>query len=334
MKKRISFIFRLLFTFFLVIYAFYKAGLLSEAGRNKFLNLLINVRWEFVFASIALLFVLNFSSSIKWFMLLKSRNIKISVWRTYAYYNIGRFFNLVLPTSLGGDVVRIYQLGKFTGNNHVAAASVIVERFTGMLTLIIMASIAVILNLKLFNQQWLSIALISGICLISFIAWLIFYRNSLAFIEKIFGKKNKIINIIFSKIEKIRKPIFEFKNDRKAIIWAMINSLIFQLLAVINVWLSSLAFGDELTFISLIIAVPVILFIMNIPFSIGGLGLMEFAYVFTLPLFGASVSLALSTALLIRAKGIIDAFFGGFLYLALNRDREMLNTLKNKNPKN
>ena len=85
--------------------------------------------------------------------------IKIELWRVYAFYNIGRFFNLILPISLGGDIVRIYQLGKFTGKNHTAAASVIVERFTGMLTLILlMAAIAVVLNLQLFTQEWLSIA--------------------------------------------------------------------------------------------------------------------------------------------------------------------------------
>jgi len=212
--------------------------------------------------------------------------------------------------------------------SHTAAASVIVERFTGMLTLMVVAAIAVVLNLRLFNQEWLSIALLCGIVLMASLAWLIFDKNSFHLFQKIFGSKIKIVNKIFAKIDKIRKPIFEFKNDKKAMIWAIINSLIFQLLAVINVWLSALAFGNELSFLSLLIAVPVILFIMNIPFSIGGIGLMEFAYVFTLPLFGASSSLALSTVLLIRAKSILDSIFGGILYLSINKDKKMFSELK------
>ncbi|HAB52238.1 MAG TPA: hypothetical protein DCE80_08735 [Ignavibacteriales bacterium] len=327
-KKKISSILKWTLTIALIIFAFKKAGLFDEAGRGKFIETLKDVRIEFVVLSVLILFVLNLSSSIKWYMLLKSRDIKIELWRVYAFYNIGRFFNLILPTSLGGDVVRIYQLGKYTGKNHTAAASVIVERFTGMLTLMIMATIAVVLNLKLFAQAWLSIALMSGIVLISGLAWFIFDSNSVSLFQKIFGNKIKIINKIFAKVDKIRKPIFEFKSDRKAMLWAMINSVIFQLLAVVNVWLSSLAFGDELTFISLLVAVPVILFIMNIPFSIGGIGLMEFAYVFTLPLFGASASLALSTVLLIRAKSILDSVFGGVLSLALNKDKMMISELK------
>lgn len=329
MKKKIfSNFIKGFLTVLLILYAFYKAGLFNEVGRNKFLDTLSDVRIEFVILSILLMFILNLSSSIKWYMLLLSRNIKIELWRVYAFYNIGRFFNLILPTSLGGDVVRIYQLGKYTGKNHTAAASVIVERFTGMLTLMIMAAIAVVLNLKLFTQAWLSIALISGIVLISGLAWLIFDRNSVSLFQKIFGNKLKIINKIFEKIEKIRKPIFEFKDDRKAMCWAVINSIIFQLLAVVNVWFSAKAFGDDLTFMSLLVAVPVIVFITSIPFSIGGIGLMEFAYVFILPLFGASTSLALSTVLLIRAKSIIDSVLGGIFYLILNKEKASISEIK------
>jgi len=129
-KKKIFSLFKWLLTLALIIFAFMKAGLFDEAGREKFYETLKDVRVEFVVLSVLILFILNLSSSIKWYMLLKSRHIQIELWRVYAFYNIGRFFNLILPTSLGGDVVRIYQLGKFTGKNHTAAASVIVERFT------------------------------------------------------------------------------------------------------------------------------------------------------------------------------------------------------------
>jgi len=110
--------------------------------------------------------------------------------------------------------------------------------------------------------------------------------------------------------------------------WAVINSIIFQFLAIVNVWFSARAFGDDLTFMSLLVAVPVIVFITSIPFSIGGIGLMEFAYVFTLPLFGASTSLALSTVLLIRAKSILDSVFGGIFYLVLNKEKTSMRDIK------
>ena len=321
MKKKLSNIIRFFFTLALFLFAFYKAGLLNENGREKFLSLLSNVRWEFVIFAVLLSFVLNLSSSIKWSMLLKSRNINVKLWRIYAYYNIGKFFNLILPTSMGGDVVRIFQLGKYTEKKHSAAASVIVERFTGLVTLIIMAIGAVVINIKLFNELWLTASLGIGAIGLAIIAWLILDERPFKYFRNLLSRRSKIFEKIFTKLDKIRQPVLEYSSNKKAITWALINSLIFQLLAVINVWISSLAFGDDLSFYSCLIAVPVILFIMNIPISIGGIGLMEFGYVFTLSYFGASPSLAISTALLIRTKLIFDASLGGLWYFFLNKEK-------------
>lgn len=317
-KKSISFFIRLIFTLGLIYYAFYKSGLFDESGRGQFINLLSDVRWVYVVISVLLSFVLNLSSAVKWFMLLLSKNIKVSLWRIYAYYAIGKFFNLILPTSMGGDVVRIFQLGNYTGRKHTAAASVIVERFTGMLTLILMAFGAVIINIKLFNEIWLTASLGLGILALIIIAWLILSKKPFDFIQNRLGSRIKILRKISSKLDKIRQPVLEFSSDKKAMTWAVINSIIFQLLAVINVWVSALSFSNELTLISCLVAVPIILFIMNIPISIGGIGLMEFGYVFTLTFFGASPALAISTALLLRGKSILDGLIGGIWYIALN----------------
>ncbi|MBK7978556.1 MAG: flippase-like domain-containing protein [Ignavibacteriae bacterium] len=326
-NKFLSNFIKITFTVALAIYAFYKSGLFDADGQEKFLGLLSNVRVGYLIFSILLAFFLNLSSAIKWNMLLNSRGVFVKLWRIYAFYSIGKFFNLILPTSLGGDVVRIYQLGQYTGKKHTAAASVIVERFSGLIVLMIMAVIAVIININVFNQLWLSIALLSGSIFLGIIVWIIFSQSVFDFFYNIIGRKIKIVGKIFNKIQKIRQMIIEFKSDKKAMVWALINSLIFQLLAVVNVWISAKAFNDELSFITSLIAVPVILFIMNIPFSIGGIGLMEFGYVFTLPLFGISTALSISTALLIRFKSILDALIGGIFYLFLKNNKSIVDEI-------
>lgn len=327
MKKKINFLIRIIVTIMLISFASYKADLLNEAGREKFLNLMTNIRWGYVILSFGLMFVLNFVSSVKWNMLLSSRKIIVKIWRIYAYYNIGKFFSLILPTSMGGDVVRVFKLGKYTGKKHSAAASVIIERFTGLLVLLLFTIVAVVVNLKIFNQIWLSFALIIASFALGLVIWIVVDSRVFIFFDKTFSKF-KLIAKIFLKIEKIRKTLVEFKSNSKAMYWAIFFSIIFQILAVINVWVSAKAFSDELDFITCLVAVPVIMFITNIPFSIGGIGLMEFGYVYTLSLFGISPSLAISTALLIRAKGIIDALIGGMLFAFLDKDRSLVQEIK------
>jgi uncharacterized protein (TIRG00374 family) len=229
---------------------------------------------------------------------------------------------------MGGDVVRIFQLAKYTGDKNTSAASVIVERFTGLIVLMLMAILAVIVNQKVFNQMWLSVALTVASIGLGIIVWIVLDGRVFNLLYEKLGLRVKIIGKVLNKLNRIRLTILEFKSNKNAMFWAIINSFIFQLLAVINVWITSKAFSDELGFLTCLIAVPVILFIMNIPFSIGGIGLMEFGYVFTLSLFGISPSLAISTALLIRAKGILDAVLGGFFYISLNRDKSLVAEIK------
>ncbi|MFC1665950.1 lysylphosphatidylglycerol synthase domain-containing protein, partial [Pseudomonadota bacterium] len=76
-----------------------------------------------------------------------------------------------------------------------------------------------------------------------------------------------------------------------------------------------LAFDRNVSLVDMIIAVPAIMLIMNLPVSIGGLGLMEASYTVAFELLGYSAELGLVTALLMRGKAIIDALVGGVLEL-------------------
>ena len=53
---------------------------------------------------------------------------------------------------------------------------------------------------------------------------------------------------------------------------------------------------------------------MNLPISFGNLGLMEFAYIAIFQMMGYSAELALSVAILMRLKSLLDGVIGGVLY--------------------
>ncbi|NEP23226.1 lysylphosphatidylglycerol synthase transmembrane domain-containing protein [Moorena sp. SIO3I6] len=298
----------------LLVYVVHKAGLFSADGRRDLLDTFVHVKPPFLLASIGFGLLLNLSSAFKWYMLSRSRGLPVNLWRLFAYYMVGQFFNLVLPSSIGGDVVRMHQLGRYTGRYADAVASVFVERFTGLATLVLLAMVAVVVNLHLFNLPWLTIGLAMGSIGIALICWLIIDQRPFRLTQKLLARRVPLLQKLFVKIEKFRQAVLAYQSDPGAIWGALINSLIFYFLAVMNVWVSALAFGSKIDFVSMLVAVPVILFIMNLPISIGGIGLMEFAYSFTLGLVGATPALAFSTALLLRAKTLFHAGIGSLLY--------------------
>lgn len=302
----------------LLIYVFHGAGLLTSAGWQDLFNTFTHTQVPFVLASLSMGVFLNFSSSVKWYFLARARGLSVSLWRLCFYYIIGKFFNLILPSSIGGDVIRIHELGRYTGRYADAAAVVFVERFSGLVTLLVMALIAVVVNLQVFNLPWLTISLAAGVFALGMICWLIVSDFPLKLLRWLIGEKIALFQKFLTKIAKFRQAVLAYQHNSNALWWAFFNSLIFYFLAIINVWFSTLSFDDSVKFLSVLIATPVIMFIMNLPISIGGIGLLEFAFTFTLGLFGVSPSVAISTALFMRIKTLIEAGIGGALYYLIS----------------
>src|SRR5207302_11515766 len=81
-------------------------------------------------------------SGLRWQMLARPLGFRRQLGRYVAFYFIGMYFNLFLPTSVGGDVVRAWYLDGGSGRKLAAFLSVFVDRFSGLLILLLLACVA------------------------------------------------------------------------------------------------------------------------------------------------------------------------------------------------
>lgn len=322
MNRAIIKLLQIVATLGLLTLVFYQVGLFSVEGRAAFFSVLQNARIELLVLSIAVGVLLNMSSALKWYMLVSARGITAGYWRIFCYYLIGQFYNQILPTSVGGDVVRSYQLGKYSGRQADALASVFVERYTGVLALLIFALVAVISQLSLFSVNFVIISLTAFTLVLGLMAWLLFDQRLYSWLQQRMVVILPFSELIFSKLDKLLVSVEFYKRDRLALLWAFLNSFVFYFIAVLNVYVTSLVFELNVDFVDMLIATPIIMLIMNIPLSVGNLGLMEFAYINIFQLLGYSPALALSVALLMRVKSLFDAAMGGILHPLLIDNRE------------
>ncbi len=181
---------RIAVTAALITYILHKAGLFSVEGWQHLLDTFAHISLPLVLASIGVELLLILSSAFKWYMLLHSRGLPVSLWRLLAYYMIGMFFNLILPTSVGGDVVRMHELGRYTGRYADAVASVFIDRFSGMATLVVLALLAVVANLRLLNQSWLTMGLAIAVGGAAFICWLIIDERPFNLMQRLFVRRS------------------------------------------------------------------------------------------------------------------------------------------------
>ena len=319
--KRISYILRLLITAVLLLYVLQKVGLFDVEKRAELFVLLRSVSIPLLLLSFFVSILLNLSSAYKWYLLLRSRGVAVSFFRAWALYMAGIFFSLFLPTSMGGDLIRIHELGKMTGKRAEAAASVFIERFSGMVILFLLAIVALFMQRQLLSVVWMTVSLLFAVTASLALIWVIVDERPYRFVTNLLSKRAGFLDKILSKVDKIHCAVLEYRDDRSALFIALLNTFVFYFLAVLNVYVTALAFSAEVQFSELLVAVPLIMFIMNLPISIGGIGLMEFAFIFIFDISGYSSALALSTALLMRLKSFFDAAVGGILYPLLSRTR-------------
>lgn len=314
MSSKLSLILRILFTCVLFILVFYQVGLFSQDGRRDFLELVSRANGFWLVASIAAGVLVNLSSALKWFMLAKVRALGAGYWRIFSYYLIGQFYNLVLPTSVGGDVVRAYELGKFSGRQADALASVFVERYTGVLMLLILSGLAFLNQLTIFSVDLVIFSLLLFTFGLGFIAWMIFDPRLYDAVKSFMTARLAFTTSLFQKLDKLLNSVQVYGQHRAALFWAFVNSLIFYLLAVLNVYVTAMVFDPNISVMHMLVATPIIMLIMNIPFSIGNWGVMEIGYSGVFVMLGYSPALGLSVALLMRLKSFLDGAAGGALH--------------------
>lgn len=94
-----------------------------------------NLRWSWIAVFWTLLVVNTALSTLKWRMLLAADGIRQRFSSLFASYWIGSFFNVFLPSTIGGDAYRIADVGRRSARTARTAASVMADRLSGFLAL-------------------------------------------------------------------------------------------------------------------------------------------------------------------------------------------------------
>ena len=279
-----------------------------------------NINYFYLLIVIFIAFPLILVSCLKWQILLKSKNLNISLSRLIGLYLVGYFFNNIIPIGfLGGDFFRIYETARQTKNTPDSLAAVFMERIMGIIALIIFAFFSILLRLQLFLKYPMILLIIICIiiALIIFI-WMVFNPKVLNFIKNII--KIDPLKKIFVKIDEWVVAINRYKNERRAIFYSLIYSIIYNLLAILNVYFSFLTFNYKPNFLDVFIVVPLtLLIVLSAPITSAGLGLFENATVYFFNIVGISSSVSALVALLLRVKVILLGLIGGIIYFFMRK---------------
>jgi glycosyltransferase 2 family protein len=262
-------------------------------------------------AAIAVIFLGVFIRSVRWKILLDALPLKVSLKELTELYFIGFLFNTILPSGIGGDAIRMYELSQKSERGADAVTSVIVDRFLGMFALLALALVALIFSWWMIPQTVVIVSLV--IFLGGTIASsILFNRGLLERLLKLFPFMNFI-----TRIKMVNALLTSFQSYSWRAIWRSFGvSTVFNLtLILMNILIGS-ALGAHISVLYYFVFVPITSMVLLLPISFGGLGVRESAYVILFTQVGLSQEIALSLSLLVYFLGnVVPGLVGGVIYL-------------------
>lgn len=236
---------------------------------------------------------------LRWWLLLRHLKVRPSFVKILPSYYLGLFFNNILPTGMGGDVVRALHL-KMSGLRVPAlAASTIVDRIIGMLVVVIVGTTCLLLApdipmLKNGRIYLIVFALISAAGTVSLLSpW---FGTLLAWMQKRYGHTR-----IRRGLLDIAKLCYSYRTSPILLLFAAVISLVMQSMVIYAYYLLSRGVGIELAIIAYFAIIPIVFLAANLPVSIGGLGVREGVLVGLLITMSVDKQLAISLSLLYLA---------------------------------
>ncbi len=267
----------------------------SQAGEVNPLRLAIAFSFHFV-----ALFV----SLIRWQLLLRPLGIRLSWFAVGWVYMMGGFFNSFLPTSIGGDAVRILKTGEWSGHPAEATVSVVVERWTGLIAFLLFCLLALVLGAhKVLGLTWSLMILVLTLGMVLVLAFVMRRVDPDA-------DGNRNVGLIVEKWLKFRHAMVRYRDSPGAFTWAMIWGLVVQGVLILYYGVLAWSLNLPVHWMGLAVAVPLSELVSMIPVSLGGFGTREAVFFGLAGLLRMPPELAVWLALVRGLLGVLFNMLG------------------------
>ena len=272
--------------------------------------------------------------AVRWWFLLKIQDIRISLWEAVRLTFLGQFFSVVVPGTVGGDLVKAYYVSKHTTNKAAPLVSVFVDRVLGMTELVVMATvmlaIVLIFGIKTVQEVFYPVVALA-VCVVALI-------GAFTFLLSARFRKALHLDMIYRRL-----PIAHHiaaAGDAANLYRKRLGSLIKAIGVTLGshvVWIASIALIGMSLHIQVetynyFLYVPLIYIVGAVPITPGGAGVVESLYTESFRSIDPQINLSLVLVLALLARlmqifwsipGAIVAITGPKLPKAAQMEAEM-----------
>lgn len=253
-------------------------------------------------------------SAWRWKVLLAPVQLDVPYRRMLGFYFTGMFFNLFLPTIVGGDAVKAVMLTRETGAPARATMSVFMERNTGMCALVVVALVAAQAAPPV-TLLGLSLGALFGLLGIGYAA-----ANVVLLSPALYRLVDRLVARtplarLRARAESLYDALVLYKRAHARVLAAIALSFVHQGVVIAVVFLNARALALDVPLAAVAVFVPLVSLAGMVPISVNGLGVREALYILLFGRIGVPAETAVSLALLYLAVTFLASLPGGLAYL-------------------
>jgi uncharacterized membrane protein YbhN (UPF0104 family) len=253
-------------------------------------------------------------SAWRWQRVLEVFDARVPLRTLTGHYFAGQFVGNVLPSTVGGDVVRVSRTATTTGSGSIAFASVVLERLTGFIALPLLVFIGFLFRPSLLdnNHAWIGLAIAFGTLLLLGVILLVVGHPRLA--GRFAERENwmRFIGAVHIGIDRLRRR----PRDVFGVLGA---AILYQFSVIVAVYCAAQALDISVPNAALVAFVPAVAMAQTIPLSVSGFGVREGMLVLLLHPLGVSTSSAVALGLFWYGMLLVVSLLGAPLFAVGSR---------------
>lgn len=296
--------------------------LFGKVDLHKTLDVALQADKGYLTIAIVLFLGSTFLNAHRWKLLAQAVGLERNLLKLVQYCFVGLFFNLFLPSTVGGDFSRCYYLSKGTNKYSNAFYSVLADRTVGIAVLFLFATVGLLFGPGGSGLPiQLKLPIFAGTF---FIFTVVPFMPALTL--KFLGKDNWIAKQFNNSCVQV------YWQDKKLMGTTIALSIVMQVIIVAVHVAIGMSLGlNNIPLWYYFVFYPSVAVLGFVTPSFNGIGIREWAYTYFLTLQGVDNSHAIAYAIMLLFMTTLSSLVGGLVYLLghfqiSKEERELMET--------
>ena len=278
---------------------------------DKTVQLISQADYKYVVYGLLLFVVINIFLILRWAIFIHALELSAPAYQIVRYFFASLAGNLFLPTSIGGDFLKIAGLCHHCPDKkHKVVGSVVLDRVSGYCGITLLALVAFLVGFKYVNDPGLVVPILGMIFVFFGMIFVILNKTLNAWVIARSGKFPRLA----SGLQKFHEDMTMMAGKHRYSVLAVIVTCVNQLLFAGCFFLIARALHQEVPFIYFAIFIPLVCVASAVP-SIGGLGAREAGAAYLFAHAGMASGTAVSMSLMTFIYMVVFGIAGGLYYV-------------------